>query len=43
MTTWAAPTLTGVVVREGVPRAGLDLKLERGAVIRGRLDLQARR
>ena len=34
---WAARSRTGFVVREGVPRAGLDLKLERGGVIRGRV------
>ena len=34
---WAARSLTGIVVREGVPRSGLDLKLERGGVIRGRV------
>ena len=33
---WAAPSRGGVVVREGVP-GGLDLTLERGAVIRGRV------
>ncbi len=34
---WAAKSLVGVVVKEGVPRAGLDLSLERGGVIRGRV------
>ena len=27
---WAARSLAGIVVREGVPRVGLDLTLERG-------------
>ncbi len=34
---WAAKSLSGVVVHEGQPRAGLDLRLERGCVIRGRV------
>ena len=34
---WAAPSLRGVVVRTGVPRAGLDFTLTRGGVIRGRV------
>jgi RNA polymerase sigma factor (sigma-70 family) len=34
---WAAQSKTGVVVREDVPQSGLDLTLERGAVIHGRV------
>ena len=34
---WAAKSLSGIVVHEGLPRAGLDLRLERGCVIRGRV------
>jgi hypothetical protein len=34
---WAARSRGGVVVREGVPQRGLDLLLERGAVIHGRV------
>ncbi len=34
---WAAPTLSGVVVREGVPQTGLDLSLVRGSVVHGRV------
>ena len=34
---WAARSRTGVVVREGQPHAGVDLRLERGSVIRGRI------
>jgi RNA polymerase sigma factor (sigma-70 family) len=34
---WAARTQTGVVVREGQPRSGVDLRLENGSVISGRV------
>ena len=34
---WAARSRTGVVVRERQPRSGVDLRLERGSVIRGRV------
>jgi hypothetical protein len=34
---WAAKSMVGVVVHEGVARTGLDLSLERGAIIRGRV------
>ena len=34
---WAAQDLDGRGVREGVARAGLDLSLVRGGVIRGRV------
>jgi hypothetical protein len=34
---WAAQSKTGVVVREDVPQSGLDLTLERGAMIHGRV------
>ena len=34
---WSAQTLTGVAVREGAARTGLDLSLERGIVVRGRV------
>ena len=37
---WAAPSLAGIVVREGVARAGLDLTLERGSVVRGRVTFE---
>jgi thiol-disulfide isomerase/thioredoxin len=36
---WAAPTRDGVVVREGGPAAEADFRLERGALIRGRVTL----
>jgi RNA polymerase sigma factor (sigma-70 family) len=34
---WAAKSVVGVVVREGVPQTGRDLPLVRGAVIHGRI------
>ncbi len=34
---WAATSRTGVVVREGQPRADIDIRLEPGSVIRGRV------
>jgi RNA polymerase sigma factor (sigma-70 family) len=34
---WAAKSLVSVAAREGVARTGLDLSLERGAIIRGRV------
>jgi RNA polymerase sigma factor (sigma-70 family) len=34
---WAARSRTGVVVRERQPRSGVDLRLERGTLIRGRV------
>ena len=34
---WAAQSLSGIVVREGRPQSGLDLRLEKGSVIRGRV------
>jgi hypothetical protein len=34
---WAARSLGGIVVREGVAQTGLDLTLERGSVVRGRV------
>ncbi len=38
---WAARGLAGIVVREGVARAGLDLSLERGGVVRGRVTIES--
>jgi hypothetical protein len=35
--TWAAPSRTGVVVREGQPQAGLDFALIKGTLLRGRV------
>ena len=40
---WAAPSLAGIVVREGVARTGLDLTLERGSVVRGRVTFESDR
>ena len=34
---WATRTLTGVVVREGQARSGIDIRLERGSLISGRV------
>ena len=34
---WAAPSLAGIVVREGMAQTGLDLTLERASVIMGRI------
>ncbi|HWE36910.1 MAG TPA: M56 family metallopeptidase [Isosphaeraceae bacterium] len=34
---WAAPTITGVVAREGETRSGLDFRLGPGTVLRGRV------
>ncbi len=34
---WAAKSVVGVLVREGVPQAGLDLALVRGVVVHGRV------
>ena len=34
---WAAKSRRAVVVREDIPQSGLDLTLERGAMIRGRV------
>ena len=34
---WAARSRTGVVVREGQPHSGVDLRLERGTLIHGRV------
>jgi RNA polymerase sigma factor (sigma-70 family) len=34
---WAAQSKSGVVIREDVPQSGLDLTLERGSVIHGRV------
>ncbi len=34
---WAARSLGGIVLHEGIRRTGLDLKLERGALIKGRV------
>jgi Carboxypeptidase regulatory-like domain len=34
---WAAPSHTGVVVREGRPRAGIDFTLRKGTVLHGRV------
>ncbi len=36
-TEWAAASRTGIVVREGKPHAGVDLSLEPGSVIHGRV------
>ena len=35
--TWAAPSLSNVVVREGQPRTGLDFALIKGTLIQGRV------
>ena len=34
---WAARSLRGVIVREGQPRDGLDLRLGKGGMVRGRV------
>jgi beta-lactamase regulating signal transducer with metallopeptidase domain len=36
---WAAPSLKGVVVREGAPRTDLDFRLGNGTLLRGRVTL----
>src|SRR5262249_27037729 len=36
---WAAPSKTGVVVREGQPQKGLDIRLGEGTLLRGRVTL----
>jgi beta-lactamase regulating signal transducer with metallopeptidase domain/protocatechuate 3,4-dioxygenase beta subunit len=36
---WAAPSRQGLVVREGEPRKGLDFRLGKGTLIRGRVTL----
>jgi beta-lactamase regulating signal transducer with metallopeptidase domain len=33
---WAAPSKTGVVVGEGTPREGLDFRLGKGTIVRGK-------
>jgi hypothetical protein len=38
---WVARGLGGIVVREGVARPGLDLLLERGGVVRGRVTFES--
>ena len=34
---WAAKSLSGVIVREGVAQTGLDLTLERGSLVWGKV------
>ena len=34
---WAAPSLTGVVAKEGEPRDKLDIRLNKGTMLRGRV------
>jgi beta-lactamase regulating signal transducer with metallopeptidase domain len=34
---WAAPSKTGIVVKEGEPRTGLDFRLGKGTVLRGKV------
>ena len=34
---WAAPSQTGVVVKEGEPREGLDFRLGKGTMLRGKV------
>jgi beta-lactamase regulating signal transducer with metallopeptidase domain len=35
--TWAAPSKTGIVVKENEPRTGLDFRLGKGTILRGKV------
>ena len=39
---WAAPSKTGIVVEEGEPRDGLDFRLGKGTLIRGKVTFDAK-
>ena len=37
---WAAPSKTGIVVKEGEPRTGLDFRLSKGTLLRGKVTVE---